>query len=422
MKRFIFICAGLLFFAILSAQEQNTLDWDIDNIFDEPAQETPIKEPDNNESAITGNNLLKQKGITFNASYDFLIGVAPGWSEQPWAETHDLDDYGFHLDRYIKLNGSLTADAQIDDSLRILTSFSFEIPNFYIKLGDLFFDYNINYKVFFRGGKYSHSWGLASNFSFTNLLARVPNDTVTGDSFIFKADIPTGIGGLQILTLTRYNLLSNNIEPLKFEDFGFGGKYNLAFRWADFDIGVYYQENMPLRAFLSIKTTLWKTEFYSEGLIAINVNDPSDISGAGSFGFTKELFSNKFVMNGEIFYNGEKNSYQYNKETYISEAKATELKDELYLALNLGYKFGGKTNPVLLTQMRYAVFDNSIQIIPVFKFNPFSHIEFYLAVPMTFGSKEGYYYQNTYTTYNGEPVPFCVIFLIKLSGNLQFKL
>jgi len=419
MKRFLFICAGLLFFNILSAQEQNTLDWDIDNIFDEPAQETPAKEPDNNEPANTGNNLLKQKGITFNASYDFLLGVAPSWHEPA------SDDNGFYLDYYLKLNSTLSADAQISDSFRILTSLSLEIPSqnqFFIKLGDFFFDYNINYKVFFRGGKYNHSWGLATNFTYTNLLARVPDKNVTGDSYIFKADIPTGIGGLQLLTLTRYELIGKNPESIKFEDFGFGGKYNLAFNWADFDLGVYYQENMPLRTFLSIKTTLWKTEFYSEGLIAINVNNPSDISGAGSFGFIKELFNNKFVLNGEIFYNGEKNSYQYNPETYISEAKATELKNELYLALNLGYKFGGKTNPVLLTQMRYAIFDNSIQIIPGFRFNPFSHIEFYLAAPMTFGSKDGYYYQNTYTTYNGKPVPFCVILLVKLSGNLQFKL
>jgi len=421
-----------MFFAILSAQEQKTLDWDIDNIFDEPAQETPVEEPEDDKPAVTVNKLLKQKGITFNAAYDFLVGVAPGWSEQPWASTHDLDDYGYHLDRYIKINSSLTADAQIDDSLRILTSLKFEIPNFSIKLGDIFFDYNINDKVFFRGGKYNHSWGIASNFNYTNLLARVPNETVTGESFLFKIDIPTGIGGFQFLTLTRYDLIGDNPEPPKSEDFGFGGKFNLALRWADFDTGVYYQENMPLRAFLSIKTTLWKTEFYAEGLIAFNVDDPSDISGAGSFGFIKELFNKKFTVNGEILYNVENDSWIYNKETYITDAHTSSFNDKLYVALNLNYKFGGKMNPSFFTQMRYAPFHydssddsmqliHSIQLIPGFKFTPLSNIEFYLAVPMTFGPKEGYYYQNTYTTYNGEPVPFSVILLVKLSGKIQFK-
>jgi len=430
MKRLLTVCIGILLFANLSAQEQNTLDWDLDNIFDEPVQETPIEEPENTKTAVTVNSLLKQKGITFNASYDFLVGVAPGWRETPWSSA---DDYGFYLDRYIKLKSSLTADAQIDDSLRILTSLSFEIPNFYIRLGDFFFDYNIKEKVFFRGGKYNYSWGLASNFSFTNLLARVPDETFTGDSFIFKADIPTGIGGFQFLTLTRAKIMDNPPELPKIKDFGFGGKYNLALRWADFDTGVYYQENMPLRGFLSIKTTLWKTEFYTEGLIAINVKNPSDICGAASFGFIKEFFNNKFSINGEILYNGENDSWIYNKETYITDAHTTQFNEKLYLALNLSYKFDGKTNPVFFTQMRYAPYHydpsdestrlvHSMQLIPGFKFNPLSHIEFYLAVPMTFGPKEGYYYQNTYTKDNNEkPIPFSVIFLIKLSGNIQFK-
>jgi len=418
MKRLLLGCIGILFFAVLPAQEQNILDWDIDDVFNEPAQKTPVEEPKNNEPEVTVNDLIKQKGITFNASYEFVTGIAPGWYELPWDLT---EDNGLYKEGYIKLKSSLTADAQIDDSLRIKTVLSFEIPDFSIKLGDFFFDYSIDDKVFFRGGKYSHSWGLNSNFTFTNLLSRVPDESYDGDSFIFKTDIPTGIGGFQLLTLTRAKIMDSDYPSPKLKDFAFGGKYNLALKWADFDTGLYYQENMPLRAFLSIKTTLWKTELYSEGLIAININQ-FDVSGAVSFGFTKELLNNKFIINGEVFYNAEKNSYVYNPETYIKDANVTQFKEELNLALNLGFKFGGKTNPSLFTQIRYAPFEDSMQLIPGFKINPLSHIEVYLAVPMTLGSKEGYYYQNTYITGDeNKPIPFCVILLVKLSGSLMFK-
>jgi len=418
MKKLLLGCIGILFFAVLPAQEQNILDWDIDDIFNEPAQKTPVEEPKNNEPEDTVNNLIKQKGITFNASYEFITGIAPGWYELPWDLT---EDHGLYKEGYIKLKSSLTADAQIDDSLRIKTVLSFEIPDFYIKLGDFFFDYNINDKVFFRGGKYSHSWGLNSNFTFTNLLSRVPDESYDGDSFIFKADIPTGIGGFQFLTLTRAKIMDSNFSSPKLKDFAFGGKYNLAFKWADFDTGLYYQENMPLRAFLSIKTTLWKTELYSEGLIAININQ-FDVSGAVSIGFTKELLNNKFIINGEVFYNAEKDSYVYTPETYIKDANVTQFKEALNLALNLGFKFGGKANLSFFTQIRYAPFEDSMQLIPGFKINPLSHIEVYLTVPMTLGSKEGYYYQNTYITGDeNKPIPFCVILLVKLSGSLMFK-
>jgi len=420
MKRLLFVCIGIFLFAILPAQEQTTLDWDINNVFDEPAQETPTEEPKNNEPAVTVNKLIKQKGITFDASYEFRIGIAPGWYELPWDSS---ENQNFYLDRYIKLKSSLTADAQIDDSLRIKTVLSFAIPDFYIKLGDFFFDYNINDKVFSRGGKYSHSWGLASNFTFTDLLSRVPDDSYDGDSFIFKADIPAGIGGFQLLTLTRYDLMGDNPDPPKLKDFAFGGKYNLALKSVDFDTGIYFQENMPLRAFLSIKTTLWKTELYSEGLIAINAI-PLDVSGAVSFGFTKELFNNKLSINGEVFYNAEKDTYVYNPETYITDANVTLFKEELHIALNLGYKFGGKANPSLFSQIRYAPFENSMQLIPGFKINPLPHIDVYLAVPMTLGSKEGYYYKydNAYMTDDKDKtLPFSIILFVKLSGSMQFK-
>jgi len=420
MKRLLFACISLLIFAVLPAQEQNILDWDIDDVFNEPAQITPVEEPKNNEPEVTVNKLMKQKGITFNASYEFIIGLAPGLYELPWDSTEEQDIY---VDRYIKLKSSFTADAQIDDSLRIKTVFSFAIPDFKIKLGDFFFDYNIDEKIFFRGGKYSNSWGLNSNFTFTNLLSRVPDDSYDGDSFIFKADIPTGIGGFQFLTLTRYDLMySSNPDPLKLKDFAFGGKYNLALKWADFDTGVYFQEGMPLRAFLSIKTTLWKTELYSEGLIAIN-SVPFDASGAVSFGFTKELFKNKFIINGEMLYNAEKDSYIYNPETYIKDADVTLFKEELHLALNLSYKFGGKINPIFFTQIRYAPIENSMQLTPGFRVTPLSHIEVYLAVPMTLGSKDGYYYNsdNAYTTDGDKTIPFSVVLFVKLTGNMQFK-
>jgi hypothetical protein len=419
MKRLLFACISLLFFAVLPAQEQNIFDWDIDDVFNEPTQKTPIEEPKNNEPEITVNELIRQKGITFNASYEFMVGIAPGLYELPWDSTEDLD---IHVERYIKLKSSLTADAQIDESLRVITSFYFTIPDFNINLGDFFFDYNINDKVFFRGGKYSNSWGLNSNFSFTNLLSRVPSEAYCGDSYIFKTDIPTGIGGFQFLILTRYNLMYSDSDPPKLKDFAVGGKYNLALKWADFDTGVYYQEGMPFRAFLSIKTTLWKTELYSEGLIAIN-DVPLDASGAVSFGFTKELFNNKFIINGEVLYNAEKDSYIYNPETFIKDASVTLFKEQLHLALNLSYKFGGKINPIFFTQMRYAPFENSMQLTPGFRFTPLSHIEVYLAVPMTLGSKDGYYYnsENAYATYEGKTIPFSVVLFVKLTGNMQFK-
>jgi len=419
MKPF-FVFLSFLVLTRLGAQEKPLLDWDIDSVFNEPAAvtESPSEEPEGAATGTAADNLKRQIFI-IDASYEFMAGVMPSWLEAPWSSA---EDRGFFWDRAIKLRSSLGVDAQIDKSFRVRTNIFFEIPNFYLRLGDFFFDYNLYDVVFFRGGKYAHSWGISPNYNFTDLLARIPPGIANpGESFIFKIDVPAGIGGFQVLTLTRADLQSSNPAMPKLEDFGFGGKYNLALSAADLDFGIYYQEGMALRAFLSAKTTLWKTELYSEGLAAIDVHEPSNISGAVSVGFVRDFFADKFNVNGEIFYNAEKGAYWYRPETNIREAGRVPFIDGLNLALNLRYKFGGNVDLRLFTQVLYAPFENSAQLTPGITLNPWSHIGIYLAAPMALGGKDGYYSQHTLTVdLENRPIPFRVMILINVSGSVQF--
>jgi hypothetical protein len=418
MKPFL-VFLGILVFAQLQAQEKSSLDWDIDSIFNEPAAEPAPEEPDTGSSNVTAADKLKQQSFVFNASYEFITGIMPGWLEPPWSSA---DDYGYFLDRAIKLRSSLGMDAQIDKSLRVISNIYFEIPNFSFRLGDFFFDYNLYDFVFFRGGKYAHSWGISPNYNFTDLLARIPPRIANpGESFIIKADVPTGIGGFQVLAMTRADLMISNPPAPKLEDFGFGGKYNLALRAVDFDVGIFYQEGMALRNFLSVKTTLWKTELYSEGLAAIDVHEPDNISGAVSIGFVREFFEDKFSVNGEFFYNAEKGAYWYRPESNIREAGSVPFIEGLNLAINLRYKFGGKADFRLFTQLRYAPLENSAQLIPGFMLTPWPHIDLYFAVPMALGDKDGYYSRNTLTVdLDGKPIPFRIMILISLSGSIRY--
>jgi len=415
--KWLFVFLGLMVFTQLQAQEKAALDWDIDSIFDEPAPESPPEEPKTSTADVTLiDKLIKQQNFIFDASYEFSAGIMPGWLEPPWSS---VGDHGHFVDRAIKMSSSFAMYAQIDNTLRVSTTIAFKIPNFGFTLRNFFFDYNYGDVVFLRGGKYSHSWGISPNYNFTNLLARVPNGGASGESFIFKIDVPTGIGGFQVLALTRANLMGPRVL-LKKEDFGYGGKYNLALRWVDLDLGIFYQDGMAMRTFLSIKTTLGKTELYTEGLIAIDVDEPSNVSGAASLGFIRDFFVDKFNVNGEVFYNAEKDIYFYRPETNIREAGVSPFIEDLNMALNLRYKFGGKGDFRLFAQTRYAPFENSAQLIPGFTLNPFPHIELYTAVPMSLGSKEGYYYKNTYMVdLLNRPIPFCVVLLVSIKGSIQ---
>jgi len=417
--KWLFVLISFLLIMSLSAQEQNSLDWDIDSIFDTTDTTIEETEPIEEENAaVSVINLVQQRGFYFSASFSFLTGVAPGWYDHPWSNEDGKSQY--YLDRFIVLGSSISLDAQISDIFRVRSTISYQIPDFSFALGDFFFDYTLYNTVFFRAGKYGLSWGISPNFGFTNLLSRVPKDSYAGDSFIFKADIPISRGGFQVLTLTRANLMSSSTLP-KMEDFGFGGKYNFAYRWADIDMGIFYREGMVLRSFLSLKTTVLGTELFNEWLVAIDVEEPSNISGAFNIGFARGFFNNKFYIGGELFFNAEKDTYWYQPETNIREAGKSPFIEGLNLALSLQYRPWEKGSPYLYLSTLIAPMQRSARIVPAFTYNPLPHIGLYFALPISLGDKDGYYFANTVTKdKNNFPLPFAFIFLVSLGGSIQF--
>lgn len=416
MKWFPVFC-GLwivVFLAPLAAQEDGALDWDIDSIFDDSAPDDSAKKTDASGSAgeITVSNLVRQRGFNFDASYEFHGGIAPGWSEAPWVSNAKKE---FSLSPGLKMRASLGLDIQISEVFRVKNSVRFEIPDFRFALGDFFFDYSFSDTVFVRGGKYGVSWGISPNYGFTNLLARVPPGSSGGESFIVKAEMPIGVGGIQVLALTRADLMGG-VLPGR-QNIGLGGKYNLALRWADIDAGAFYQYGMPLRGFLSIKTTVGNTELYHEWMAAIDLQQPENMSGAANIGFSRDFFDNKLTLNGELFFNAEENAYWYHSETILKDAGTSPFISGLSGALNLIYRLGGKGNPRLFTQLLCAPLEYSAQFVPGFGLSPWSHIEFYFAVPMSLGRRESYYYVHTVDS--GDR-PFSIIMMLSLNGSFQY--
>jgi hypothetical protein len=420
MNHFWFFCMAVFFVVTVSAAAQSEDGaWDIDSLFDDPLSDTSAKEPKTSGDDFGGQtvlDLIKRRGFILDASYEFWAGVMPGWDHAPWMS---------HVDKVFtfapgaRMKASLGLDVQISEVFRVKNVVKIDIPKFSFGLGDFFFDYNLCNTVFVRGGKYNLSWGISPNFNFTNLLARIPPGSVGGESFILRADVPIGIGGIQVLGLTRADLI-NGVLPDYERDIGVGGKYNLALRWVDIDLGFFYQRGMNMRSFLSMKTTLGKTELYSEWMASFSVEQPEDASGAASIGFVRDFFDGRLSVNGELFFNAEKDVWWYSPETNIREAHPSSFVEGLNGALNLLYRFDGKGVPRLFTQFYYAPMEESAQIVPGFRLAPWPHIEFYFALPMALGSMNGYYYTHTFITDNqNRPRPFSLILLLSLTGSLR---
>ena len=404
-----FVLLALLFvMPLAAAQEGGSLDWDLADIFYEPPPPPPAQE----EEGFSPLDLLRQPGLTFDGTFEFVTGIVPGWDRTPWYGANEDDfSWGYALRAQFRFD----LDAQFSDILRVRSALFFTLPGYQVELREFFFDYTLFDRFFFRGGRFNQSWGSSPNFAFTNLLARVPDDTYTDDPFILRMDMPVGIGGFQFLAMTRRDLLDgDSITP---RDIGYGLRFNLALQWMDMNVGTFYQEQMPLRGFLSFNTTIGRTEWYNEWLGAIDLENQNTVRGAANIGFVRDFFRNRLTVNGELFYNAERGTYWYSPETSIREAQSIPLNEGFNIALNLFYRLGGARGPRLFVQSHYNPEQRTAQLVPGLRLTPWEHLEFYFAVPMVLGDRSGHFYLNT-----ADPIynrPFAIVMLVTLRGTVR---
>jgi hypothetical protein len=413
----LFLILFIFHYSFLQAQGTDMLDQDFDSLFDEPL---PDPEPAVTESGASGGEAgasikIRSRGFLMDASYYFYGGFSPGWSEAPWYPDGQLN-YAIGAE----MSAALSLDFQISESLRIKNAFSFAFPGFAFTVSELFLDYNLLDLVFFRLGKYNHYWGISPNYAYADLLSRVPAGTSGGDSYYIRGNIPVGVGGLEFLAMTRSGI--GDLNNIELKSLGFGGKYDLGFNWGEINIGVFYMQQMATRGFASLKTTIFETEVYAQGLLAVpqstdDLEVSEDIEFSASLALIRGFFDDKLGIGVEFFYSGEKDAAWYNPATNLTVAEVKPFIEGLNTALNISYEPGGLLGLQLFVQCLYASSENTAQLVPGFSIDPFAHVKVSMAVPMALGSREGTYYRNNADRENR---PFSVILLVTINGSYSY--
>jgi len=405
-----FFLLFFLFFVLGLSIAQEEEDWDS---FFNDEYEVLVEE----EQETTVIESMGRSRVTLNAGYNFYVGYSPGWTELPW----DDIDKKFNYVLGATMEAAISLDFQLADNLRVYNSFYFSVPprssNFLI-LSEFYFDYDFNKIVFLRAGQYAIAWGISPYFPFTNLPARIPTEKSQGDSYIVKFDIPIGVGGLQVLGMTRYGFMEDAFAP-KFGEIAMGVKYNLALQVVDIDVGGFYFGSMPLRFFTSVKTTLWKTELYLEALAATNHDGWDTYQFSGNIGFVRDFFSGRLTFGAEAFYNGEDISYWYREKEDIRDAESVPLYEGWNSALSFVVR-PGVLDMRLFCQYLYAFDLNSTLLIPGLSFKPIKQLTVTLTVPMALGSRDqkSYYYNNV----DVQKRPFSIVLGVTVSGNFGYRI
>jgi hypothetical protein len=402
-----------------SAVPANLLESDIDSLFDEP-ESPPGEDPEaapGEDPGTSGGNLLtdvvKKRGLTFGADYSFVAGYSPGYSEAPWYWREK--DEAFTQIIAVDMASSLFLDIQLSPSLRVKQSFRMSFPDYDPVVKEFFCDYTLLDLAYFRIGKHTVNWGLSSNYPFTNLPARIPFNNSGGDSYAMKADVPIGIGGVQLLSLTRPGFVADQDNP-NLDEAGYGLKYNLALPQADINIGSFYHKQMALRGYLSVKSTLADTvEAYSEGLVAVDQETFGDMVYAGSIGFLNDFFDGNLTVNGEYFYNGERYSSYYKTASGIVKEEITPFIYGHNIALNLKVRPGAGDLRFFAAYL-FNFNEWSGQIVPGCTLSPSENMTIYLAFPMALGGSGGTYYSSNVDRNNR---PFSASLIVSIKGSFR---
>ncbi|MCL1928746.1 MAG: hypothetical protein FWG07_08155 [Treponema sp.] len=420
-KKLIFCLLCAFFCLIVYAQEEELSNtdwersWDIDSLFDDSTTEI-LEEED-----IVPINLRDK--VLLEAVYGFVAGISPGWTEVPWNK--EKREYDFILGG--RMEALLSMDIPLTESLRVHNAFYFSLPDdksiFSIK--EFYFEHDFWGQAFLKAGLYETNWGISRFFPFTNLPALVPNDPNDeknwGDAYTGRLIIPKGIGGLELLAMTRWGYMDVKSSPT-IEEFAFGAKYNLAMEAADIDVGFMYHRLLPLRFFLSIKTTIGNTELYSEALAAVSHETWDNPHFSGNLGFLQDFFNGTISLVGEVFYNGESDSVWWRPRTEVLEESTVDLFKGLNAALGFVIR-PGFIGMRIFSQALYTYEGKSVWLVPGISIK-LGDINISVSTPMALGKRtedgdRSNYYRNNADEHNR---PFSVIVGINFSGKLRYTL
>ncbi len=281
---------------------------------------TDVQETDLNLNELL---LVNEEGVTIGGS--FSMAVAPTFTYNFDDESSDWSLGGSSL------SSTLFFDARPDASIRVYgkadISYPFTESGSYlvenplyvsdvltpdelpyaiaegrqgsdiISIKELFSDFNINDRVFFRVGKQALNWGVGYFFSPANLLniSQVDPENPTAElegPLSIKMNAPIGIDNLY-----GYVILPDGASEI--EDLAYALKYEKVLGGAEVGLGAYYQYDEPPKAMATLSTTLFKDiMFFAEGLASYgSTNSISTLDGFVP-GFHE--FEDKLYLSGTV--------------------------------------------------------------------------------------------------------------------------
>ena len=357
--------------------------------------------------------LLTNEGVEIGGEYTFTVN--PSWR---WNRANI--DYDESLD--IKLETSLFFDARPDEDFRVFgkAKGAYPFTEDRVSVTELFSDFNLNDRVFFRGGKHLISWGVGYFFSPADIINPTPINPRDPEAeregpISLKTNIPLGVHNFYLYEIVddidelaelslapRVELVLGNLEIgvgafLKHEG-PQAGMITLTTSSGDFDI--FGEASL---SFGAAKRFVRETDISPElplGLEVIDRDDDIFLSGTLGFKYSNQddLGYFKITLIGQYMYYG----YGYEDPDILknnSQGVAFFLsRNELcladlafpgrhYVASSINWDSLFDSDFSIKLFWRGNLSDGSGQVIPTLSLKRSDELEFSLGVPVTYGEE-----------------------------------
>jgi hypothetical protein len=344
----------LLATGILSgAQEAGGIDTDIDSLFgdEEVVTEAPAQNPAEAAKQNPVTAALKSDKVRVGGSFYGSMTPSATWVDF-WDGDLALGDsntsIGASLKSTLFFDARPTEDFRVYGSARAAYPFSTEttdgisVPS--LSVFELFADFNLNDKVYFRMGKSTVKWGVGYFWSPADVINLEPINVLDAEAqregpINFRMNFP--IAGTQN-NLYFYTILDSDYANIDFETTALAAKAEFLLGNYEVGLGAYYRYDTAERGMLTLTGPLGDLDIFGEAMVSrgsaktfvtsidstspFTVHTSSTADNRDSIYFSASagfLYSNQnanLTAIGQYYYNGEGYS-NADRDSLVSQAK-----------------------------------------------------------------------------------------------------
>jgi len=338
----------------------------VDQLFEAPQGDTETTAGD----AAVLLTAFHAQSLTVSGSLTAKAGGVVGFKDGQSSTGAYDGSYVFDMTPGLSIVPSLTFTSRPDETVRIQGTVAFPYSpssSFSVAIQEMFFDYTLLNRVYFRIGMHTVCWGVSRLFAAGgDLMAS------SGTGLDIKANMPIGSGGITAVTL----LPSSDIS---WRAMTYGLQGDLPFGKSELILSSTYFDKAaatPLLATAAFKTSLFGIDLFAEG-VGSWARDPAPALSGIVSGFYWERVDPEFKVYGEYYYNAAGASWKDQRVALVAGADNV---------------FGSPFTVAL--EWIHAFIDNSGYIIPGVSFDLWPHVSMQVGIPFRYGAPGSYYLVN----------------------------